>query len=575
MKIKRALISVSNKKGLPELVEALNKLGVEIVSTGNTAKFIREQGVEVRDVSQVTGFPEILGGRIKTLHPFIYGGVLAKESEEHLAVLDKYGIPLFDMVVINLYPFEKTIADTGCNLHTAIENIDIGGPALIRAAAKNYRRVTVVSSPESYSSIIDELESTGAISYATRQRLSVVAFSVTMKYDFCIHSFLNDKLLREKTMSLHFVNGKKLRYGENSHQEAMSFELDHPFLKEEPSVITARKLGGKELSYNNIVDADAAMKAVNSVPDCVGGHVAVSVIKHGNPCGFATGESSVEALEKAWEGDPISAFGGVVACNSLVDVNFVNFVEFLKGDSIDHWTYTIKDGEPIKTKALHGKFIEVLLAPGYTPEALRLLKKKSKNLTLLKWSSLNDQSLFSHSFKSVAGGMLVQDNDVKLQDKITCPTKRKFNADLKPLAEFTMTACKFTKSNAIVLGMEYATGKYQVIGMGAGQPNRVDALRKLAVTKMEENLKIIHDTKPLSEGCTKLDFEQWRENQIKRMVMASDAFFPFDDVVREAASSGIIHIVQPGGSVRDQDSIDACDELGVSMVFTGLRHFNH
>lgn len=572
MKIKRALISVSNKKGLPELVEALNKLGVEIVSTGNTAKFIREQGIEVRDVSQVTGFPEILGGRIKTLHPFIYGGVLAKESEKHLAVLDKYGIPLFDMVVINLYPFEKTIADTGCNLHTALENIDIGGPALIRAAAKNYRRVTVVSSPESYSSITNELESTGVISYATRQRLSVVAFSVTMKYDFCIHSFLNDKLLREKTMSLHFVNGKKLRYGENSHQEAMSFELDHPLLKEEPSVITARKLGGKELSYNNVVDADAAMKAVNSVPDYVGGHVAVSVIKHGNPCGFATGESSVEALEKAWEGDPISAFGGVVACNSLVDINFV---EFLKGDSIDHWTYTIKGGEPIRTKAPLGKFIEVLLAPGYTPEALRFLKKKSKNLTLLKWSSLNDQSLFSHSFKSVAGGMLVQDNDAKLQDEIVCSTKREFNADLKLLAEFTMTACKFTKSNAIVLGMEYATGKYQVIGMGAGQPNRVDALRKLAVTKMEENLKIIYKNISEEEGCEKVSFFAWREAQKKKIVLASDAFFPFDDVVREAASSGIKHIIQPGGSVRDQDSIDACDELGVSMVFTGLRHFNH
>ncbi|OGG93637.1 MAG: bifunctional phosphoribosylaminoimidazolecarboxamide formyltransferase/inosine monophosphate cyclohydrolase [Candidatus Lambdaproteobacteria bacterium RIFOXYD2_FULL_50_16] len=559
MKAKRALISLSDKSGIIDFATELNKLGIEILSTGGTAKTLREAGLKVTDVSEVTGFPEIMDGRVKTLHPHIHGGLLGRrDNPEHMATLAKHGIEPIDLVIINLYPFVKVTADLEVDLEMAIENIDIGGPAMLRASAKNYASVAVVTDPNDYAQVLAELKQ-GEVSLETKGRLAIKAYRMTSQYDAAIDQFLSRRLFQEERLYMQFGQGTPLRYGENSHQSA-SFYLDEH--SKESSVARAQVLNGKEMSFNNYVDANAAYEAVKDIPQDI---AAVSVIKHTNPCGFATGATAALALARAWEGDPISAFGGVIATNRKVDMAFA---EFLKGDSVPHYSYQVKDGEYIPSLVTTGKFVEVLIAPDFESDAMEFLKKKSKAIRLLKVPPMGEPDRFT--FRAITGGILHQGKDNQIFETFQTVTKRDFGGNKKALAEFTMTACKHTKSNAVVLGREYAPGQFQVMGMGSGQPNRVDSMRKLSVTKAKENLKREFDQLGLTG-----DFESWATEQISNMVLASDAFLPFDDTVREAASLGIRYIVQPGGSMRDEDSIKACDQLGMAMAFTGLRHFNH
>ncbi|MDT8446191.1 MAG: bifunctional phosphoribosylaminoimidazolecarboxamide formyltransferase/IMP cyclohydrolase [bacterium] len=560
MKAKRALVSVSDKNGIIDFVRELHKLDFEILSTGGTAKALRDGGLPVTDVSEVTGFPEIMDGRVKTLHPKVHGGLLARRDKpEHLKALEELEIGLIDVVVINLYPFLQVTADPNVDLETAIENIDIGGPAMLRASAKNHEGVAVVTDPADYDQVLAELKADGVVSLKTKRRLAIKTFRLTSSYDAAIDEFLSRRLLEEERLHLTFGQGQVLRYGENSHQEA-SFYLDESSL--ESSVARAQVLNGKPMSYNNYVDANAAYEAVKDIDPRT---PAVAVIKHTNPCGFATGTSAAKALERAWEGDPISAFGGVIATNAKVDLAFA---QFLKGDEVKHFSYTVKDGEYVAQEVSTGKFVEVLIAPDYDEEALEYLARKSKMIRLLKVPT--NQSTDAKTFRAITGGILVQGRDNQLFEKFDVVTKKPFPGNYQALSEFTMLACKHTKSNGIVLGREYAPGCFQVMGMGAGQPNRVDSMRKLSITKARENLKREWER----EGKTG-DFEAWAADEIAAMVMASDAFLPFDDTVREAATLGIKYVIQPGGSMRDEDSVKACDELGMAMAHTGLRHFNH
>ena len=559
MSVKRALISLSDKTGIIDFAKELHKLDIQILSTGGTAKAIRDSGVPVTDVSEVTGFPEIMDGRVKTLHPKIHGGLLAVRSNEaHMQALKDNSIETIDLVVVNLYPFVEVIKKD-ITLEDAIENIDIGGPSMLRAAAKNYRDVAVVTDPEDYSTVIEQLKATGEVDIRTKEMLAIKVFATTAKYDAAIDTYLSKRVLEEEKLHLHFENGEVLRYGENSHQGAV-FYADHA--SKETSVAKAEILNGKAMSYNNYVDANAAYEVVKDIDPAV---AAVSVIKHTNPCGFATGKTAAEALARAWEGDPISAFGGVIASNKIVDMEFA---EFLKGDSVTHYSFMVKDGEYIPSPVKTGKFVEVVIAPDFTEEAMEFLKRKSKMIRLLKVSPEGAKD--TKTYKAITGGFLVQDKDSQLKDKFEVKTEKDFDGNLRDLAEFTLVACKHTKSNAIVLGREFAPGQFQVIGMGAGQPNRVDSMRKLAWPKAKENLK-----REWERAGAQGNFEDFFTDELSRMVLVSDAFLPFDDTVREAASLGIKYLVQPGGSMRDEDSINACNELGLSMAFTGLRHFNH
>lgn len=556
--VKRALISVSDKSGIVEFAKSLTELGVEIISTGGTAKLLQNEGVPVIPIDDVTGFPEMMDGRVKTLHPKIHGGLLGlRDNETHVSQAQSMNIEWIDLVVVNLYPFESTIAKPDVTLEDAVENIDIGGPTMLRSAAKNYRFVAVVTDPADYDSILNEIRN-GEVALETRQRLAAKVFRRTADYDSAIDQYLSEVLLEEKTVRLKYNNGQTLRYGENSHQHA-TFYVDAS--SKEPSVASAKILSGKSMSYNNYVDADAALEAVKDLSGAVG----VAVIKHTNPCGYATGSTVREALERAWMGDPISAFGSVIACSATVDTPFV---QFLKGKDEVHTGYVIEDGKLVPQE-VPSKFVEVIVAPDYTPEALEQLSK-TKALRLLKTGSLDSSDIDPLTFRKITGGILSMKRDIEVFEKFDVVTSNKFNEDQKRLAEFMMKACKHTKSNAIVLGRAYAPGQFQVMGMGAGQPNRVDSLRKLAVTKALENLQIEYDAvRP------DLSFDDYCQEQFGKMVMASDAFFPFDDTVRTAATFGIRYIVQPGGSKRDGDSIAACDELGIAMALTGLRHFRH
>ena len=560
MKAKRALVSVSDKTGIIDFVQQLHKLGIEILSTGGTAKALRDGGVEVTDVSEVTGFPEIMDGRVKTLHPKIHGGLLARRDKpEHLAALKELEIGLIDIAVINLYPFMKVTADPDVDLETAIENIDIGGPAMLRASAKNYQGVAVLTDPADYAGVIAELEKTGEVTETTKGRLAIKAFRLTSSYDAAIDQFLSRRLLEEERLHMQYGQGKVLRYGENSHQSAKFF-LDET--GSDSCVARAEVLNGKDMSYNNYVDANAAYEAVKEMDPLV---PAVAVIKHTNPCGLATGKSGAEAVERAWAGDPISAFGGVLATNTKVDMAFA---EFLKGEQVEHLSYQVKDGEYLSQVVKTGKFVEVLIAPDFDEDAMEFLKRKSKALRLLKVPTAVKAE--TETVRAITGGILVQSRDQELFSKFDVVTKKPFPGNYQSLSEFTMTACKHTKSNAVILGREYAPGRFQVFGMGAGQPNRVDSMRKLSITKALENLK-----REWEQNGQTGDFKAWADEEISKMVLASDAFLPFDDTVREAAGLGIKFIIQPGGSMRDDDSIKACDELGMAMAFTGLRHFNH
>lgn len=558
-KVRRALISVSDKTGVLEFARGLSGLGFQILSTGGTAKLFAENGIPVTAMEQVTGFPEMMDGRVKTLHPKIHGGILGlRDNPEHVRQAGLQGIEWIDLVAVNLYPFEATAARPGVTLEEIIENIDIGGPTLLRSSAKNYRFVSVITDPADYPAVLDEIRRNGDTAIETRERLAAKVFRRTADYDGIIDKTLSEKFFSESVLRLKFTGGKSLRYGENSHQKAVFYRDE---ACREASVAGAEVLGGKEMSFNNYLDCDASFEAVKELAGAAG----VAVIKHMNPCGFATGGTAREALERAWAGDPISAFGSVIACSTTVDLPFA---EFLKGANERHIGFIVEAGRLIPQE-VPGKFVEVIVAPGYTPEALDLLSR-TKALRLLKTLPLGGGAVEPKTYRKITGGMLEMDRDLSIWEKFETVTKKSFDGRKKALAEFTLKACKHTKSNAIVIGREYRPGFFQVLGMGAGQPNRVDSLRKLAVPKAVENLQMEFEAvKPA------LSFEEYRLAAFKEAVMASDAFFPFEDTVRAAAESGVGYIVQPGGSKRDEDSIRACDELSIAMAFTGLRHFRH
>jgi phosphoribosylaminoimidazolecarboxamide formyltransferase / IMP cyclohydrolase len=528
--VKRALLSVSDKTGLAEFARALASFGVEIVSTGGTAKALREGGLSVRDVSEVTGFPEMLDGRVKTLHPRVHGGILAvRDNPEHLSALAEHGIEPIDMVVINLYPFEQTVAREGTTLEEAIEQIDIGGPAMVRSAAKNFRDVTVVVSPEDYEEVAEEMRRNGgALSFETRLSLAFSAFNHTSEYDGAICGYLYDQLgdssvedaivapdtanededeeVFADAVHLTLAKVEDLRYGENPHQRAALFDTG-----EGGGITGAAVLGGKEMSFNNYVDADAAWQLVCDFDETI-----CAIIKHTNPSGVASGPTPEAAYRKALATDPVSAFGGIVAFNRAVDES--------------------------AARAVTEIFTEVVVAPDYDDAALEVLRAK-KNLRVLRAGEANPVDGFD--FKRVTGGLLVQTRDTHrlTTDALKAVTRRAPTEEEITALLFAWTVCKHTKSNAIV----YARSG-QTIGVGAGQMSRVDSVRL---------------------GAARAQLP------VAGSVLASDAFFPFRDGLDEAAKHGITAVIQPGGSVRDEEVIAAADEHNLAMVFTGVRHFRH
>ncbi len=516
-KVKRAIISLWKKEGISKFAKELKEFDIEILSTGGTAKLLRDAGVEVTEISDYVKFAELIGGRVKTLHPKIHAGILAvRDDESHIGELEQYGIEPIDMVVVNFYPFEDVIKNEEVALSEAIENIDIGGPTLIRAAAKNYKYVTPLVSPEDYKTVIDELKmNKGSISTETNFRLALKAFSYVSRYDSAISNFLNSIEDGKRTkfpasLSLHFEKRMKLRYGENPHQEGAFYT--QPGI-DEPCISNAVQVQGKELSLNNIYDTDAALEAVKDFSE-----TACVIVKHNNPCGVATAESPLQAFLKAKECDPESAFGGIVAFNTEVDET--------------------------AAEELAGMFLEVVIAPGYTQKALNLLSTK-QNLRVMKTLPLSKPKS-GVDLKKVTGGALVQDRDLRADEDFTnfkVVTKREPTDEEIQALKFAWKVCKHVKSNAIVFAREG-----QTVGIGAGQMSRVDSV-KIAVMKARL--------------------------PIKGTVLASDAFFPFRDGIDEAAKAGITAIVQPGGSVRDKETIAAADENGIAMIFTGVRHFRH
>lgn len=537
--LKRALLSVSDKTGIVDFARGLEKLDVQIISTGGTARILRDAGISVTDVSEVTGFPEMMGGRVKTLHPMIHGGILCvRDDHDHMGEAEKVNVQLIDLVAVNLYPFEITVSKEGVLLNEAIENIDIGGPAMLRSAAKNYRSVTVICDPEDYGHVLKELRSSGVVSQRAREQLAVKAFRHTADYDATIDTYLSKELLGEEVLRMSFNGGMTLRYGENWHQDAK-------FYKEVgvsgPSLANAKQLHGKELSYNNYIDADNALQTVKELGH---GKPAVAIVKHNNPCGLATGDTLLQALQAAWDGDPISAFGSIICTNTVFDLKAAEF--------------------------LNGKFVEIILAPGFEHDALEFLKNKSANLRLLELPQFNEEFAVDHTYKYIIGGMLKQARNIGIYEKWETVTKIPFPEELRSLSEFSLHACKCVKSNAVTLAYEYANGCYMMLSMGAGQPNRVDSIRKLAATKARENLAVIYEREKVD-----MPFEEYCRQVLSKCVMASDAFFPFDDSIVHAAESGIMYILSPGGSIRDNEVIATADRLGVSLVFTGMRHFLH
>ncbi|AMX84720.1 bifunctional phosphoribosylaminoimidazolecarboxamide formyltransferase/inosine monophosphate cyclohydrolase [Geobacillus subterraneus] len=512
MAVKRALISVSNKEGIIPFAKQLAELGVEIISTGGTKRALEEAGVPVISISDVTGFPEILDGRVKTLHPAIHGGILAVRGDErHQAALAEHGIRPIDLVVVNLYPFQQTIAKPDVTLAEAIENIDIGGPTMVRAAAKNYADVAIVVDPADYRAVIEELKANGSIQAETRQKLAAKAFRHTAAYDAMIAEYLTNLTGEEYPESLTVTYTKKqsLRYGENPHQSAAFYAkpLGAAF-----SIAKAVQLHGKELSYNNINDANAAINLIREFQE-----PAVAAIKHMNPCGVGVGATLLEAFTKAYEADPVSIFGGIIAVNREVDKE--------------------------TAERMHDLFLEIVIAPSFSDEALTILMKK-KNIRLLTLD-FAAPDVKEKTLVSVSGGLLVQDADTyTLEDaEWNVVTKREPTEEERGQLRFAWNVVKHVKSNAIVLAKNGMT-----VGVGAGQMNRV--------------------------GAAKIAIEQAGE-QAAGAVLASDAFFPMDDTVEAAAKAGITAIIQPGGSIRDADSIRKADEYGIAMVFTGVRHFKH
>jgi phosphoribosylaminoimidazolecarboxamide formyltransferase/IMP cyclohydrolase len=516
VKIKRALISVSDKTGILDLAKELQGFGVEILSTGGTAKLFRDNTIAVKEVSEYTGFPEMLDGRVKTLHPKIHGGLLAlREKKEHMQSLAEHGIGLIDMVVVNLYPFEQTINKPGVTIEEVIENIDIGGPSMLRSAAKNCRSVAVVSSPLRYNQIIEELKKNqGSLSEGLMLDLGIEVFKATSHYDGVIHAYLKNHFYPESAhtlqdqITLHFTKIQDLRYGENPHQKAA-------FYKEtgkREGLINVKQLQGKELSFNNILDLNSAFELVKEFVD-----PAAVIVKHNNPCGVAEDKTLDKAYVNAWKTDTLSAFGGIVALNRKLD---------------------------IKTATLIAKsgFLECIIAPSYEKEAEAVFKDK-KNLRVLALPDL--EPIAELEFKRVSGGVLLQDKDLETIDlkNLKVVTKKKPSKKELESLIFAWKVAKHVKSNAIVL-----TRGLKTVGIGAGQMSRVDSvyIAKKKAGALAENT------------C-----------------LASDAFFPKEDAVVTAAKAGVKAIIQPGGSISDEEIIKACDKYEISMVFTGMRHFRH
>jgi phosphoribosylaminoimidazolecarboxamide formyltransferase/IMP cyclohydrolase len=509
----RALISVSDKTGIVEFAEKLVDLGWDLISTGGTARAIREAGIPVRDVSDVTGFPECLDGRVKTLHPKIHGGILnIRANAEHQRQCRELGIENIDLLVINLYPFKKTMEKPGVAFEECIENIDIGGPTMLRSAAKNFNDVTVVVDPSDYQTVLDEIAENGDTTYETRYRLSLKVFETTAAYDTMISDYLRARvegdLLAEEKVTMTYEKVQDLRYGENPHQRAA-------FYKEIGSgrgtLIAARQLQGKELSYNNINDTNGALEILKEYTD----EPTIVAVKHANPCGVASDATIAKAYSRAYEADPTSIFGGIVASNGEIDADTAN--------------------QMVKI------FLEVVVAPSFTPEALEIFKVK-ENLRLLELPDILHREK-GYEFKKVLGGILIQERDTELFDHLEVVTDRAPSEKEMEDLIFAWKAVKNTKSNAISLAKDKC-----LIANGPGQVNRIWPM---------ENC-VLHG----GEGC-------------KGAVMASDAFFPFDDVCKTAAAAGITAIIQPGGAKRDADSIAVCNANGIAMVFTGMRHFKH
>ena len=517
-KTKRAIISVSDKTGITELASGLTKYGYQIISTGGTAKVLQDAGIDVTLISEVTGFPEILEGRVKTLHPSVFGGILARRNNPvHQRQLKEQHILPIEIVVVNLYPFEQTISKEEVNLEEAIENIDIGGPSLLRAAAKNYQDVAVIVDPADYQKILEELSSSsGKISLSTKEKLAVKVFQYTSYYDSIISRYLTKKIIpNENSFTDYLVIGAEkttdLRYGENPHQKAALYQEN---LVEEANLGDARLLSGKELSYNNLVDLDAALSIVKEFDE-----PAVVFIKHTNPCGLAVAESSEMAYEKAYQSDPLSAYGSIIGINRRVEDKLASLV---------HDT----------------PFVEAIVAPSYSPSAISLLKKK-ENRRIVEVGDLRIQDRHIKELKKISGGFLIQDRDLKtiFPDDIKVVSERK--PDKEDIEELLLAwkMVKHVKSNAIILSRNK-----QLVGVGAGQMSRVDSVQ-IAVQKA-------------GERC-------------KGSYLASDAYFPFADGVEVAGRAGIKAIIQPGGSKRDDEVISTVNNLGMIMVFTGYRCFKH
>jgi phosphoribosylaminoimidazolecarboxamide formyltransferase/IMP cyclohydrolase len=511
-KVERALLSVSDKSGIVELARALSAAGVQIISTGGTARLLEKERVQVTEVSAHTGFAEMLDGRVKTLHPKIHGGLLARRDDaSHLAAIRAAGIEPIDLVVVNLYPFAATVADPDCRLEDAIENIDIGGPAMLRSAAKNYQGVAVVVDPADYAKVLDELKS-GAISEATRFALAKKAFAHTAAYDGAIGSYLSSRHGGQPdVLTLQFHKLQELRYGENPHQSAAFYRDAQPVAG---ALARCKQVQGKELSYNNIADADAAWECVKSFtePACV-------IVKHANPCGVALGANLREAYERAFATDPVSAFGGILAFNRALD--------------------------RATAEAVGKRFAEVIIAPRVEADAQKVFATKA-SLRVLEVPLAHETQ--AHEYKRIGGGLLVQSTDAQVlkESDLKVPTNKKPTPQQMQDLLFAWRVAKFVKSNAIVFARDRAT-----LGIGAGQMSRLDSAR-VAVFKAQE---------------AKLE--------LAGSVAASDAFFPFRDGLDALAAAGATAVIQPGGSVKDAEVIAAADERGVAMVLTGMRHFRH
>lgn len=507
IKVKRALISVSDKTGIVELAKVLEKNNVEIISTGGTAKTLKEAGISVKEISELTGFPEILDGRVKTLHPLIYGGILFKrDNSTHIEQISKHKISQIDLVVVNLYPFEKVFFSEKATDEELIENIDIGGPSMIRASAKNWKFVCVVVDPGFYPVIIEEIEKNGGISENTSRMCAAEVFHTTSYYDWLISRYFdkNQSDFRE-TIGFYYKKIENLRYGENPHQKAAWY-------RSADRKIYWKQIQGKQLSFNNILDMENAYSIACEFtePSCC-------IIKHNNPCGAATGRTQKEAFEKALKTDPLSAFGGIIGLNKQLDAETAELIKDI--------------------------FFEVVIAPSFSKESIEILSKK-ENLRLIEVPEMKKGEF---DIKGTANGILLQTYDNINWEKLEVKTKRQPTKEELEALKFANIICKYVRSNAIVLGTTN-----QIVGIGAGQMSRYDSTR-VAVMKMKDNFK----------------------EKVSPLVMASDAFFPFPDSIEVAAQSGVTAIIQPGGSLKDNEVIETCEKYNISMVFTGARHFRH